>query len=461
MRAWATEVTSTTLVLRGCRRLAGAGAWGKARAPCRTAWRGAPGSTHRIHASLLALLVLARSKGAYDTRMGGMRVANERSPVSDAQQLFQIFIQDGLFLLLRQALQTQDPGDRPVNRHVGGPVGAKDYPVDTDRIDQHAQGGLAMGQTIVVELAEIGAGWLLDVCPCLGTHLPAPVHAADAEAGIAAAVCQTDLEVGACVHHPTEDQGREGHGPVRQIANSIGQMIPVSARAHHGRATLVHKDQGLQLLGCLPEGQQFWCVEGLAIDRIIEHGAFEAELSDAAFEFIDSRLQVLHRQGAETSKAVRVVADHLTDFVVRLAAGGHGLGVGGERVVPDERGHHLHVHAQGVHVCQTLHGIPGEWRREGLPAPAQAVDQPPLGVPFTTHTVPVVTTVEGLQHAVRHEMGMNINTAHSTSTIIGSLNLTLFVVRKNWLKRWESPPCFSTKFVKIGGLLQAYSGTYM
>src|SRR5262245_31520863 len=49
---------------------------------------------------------------------------------SDAQKLYQIFIQDGLFLLRRQALQSQDPGDRPVNRHIGGPVGPKDHPVD-------------------------------------------------------------------------------------------------------------------------------------------------------------------------------------------------------------------------------------------------------------------------------------------------------------------------------------------
>src|SRR5262249_15520733 len=62
---------------------------------------------------------------------------------------------------------------------------------------------------------------------------------------------------------------------------------------------------------------------------------------------------------------------------------------------------------------------PGELWRQGLSALADAVDQPPLGIPLTAHPVPGVTTVEGLQHAVRHEMGMNINTPHSTSTIIG------------------------------------------
>jgi hypothetical protein len=29
------------------------------------------------------------------------------------------------------------------------------------------------------------------------------------------------------------------------------------------------------------------------------------------------------------------------------------------------------------------------------------------------------------------------------------LNFSLFVARKNWLKSWESPPCFSANLVKI------------
>jgi len=114
----------------------------------------------------------------------------------------------------------------------------------------------------------------------------------------------------------------------------------------------VHKEQGAQLLGGLPEGQQFGRVKGQAMNRIIEHGAFEAEVRDTAFEFVDRRVQVLHGQGAEPRRAVRIVAGHLPDFVVRLAAGGNRLGVGGELVVPNEGGHDLHVHTQGVHVRQ-------------------------------------------------------------------------------------------------------------
>src|SRR5215510_7414323 len=77
-----------------------------------------------------------------------------RSDFSEAQQLLQVLMEDGLLFFLSQAFQTQYPGDRPVNRHVGGPVGTKDHAVDADCIDQKAQGGLALGQTIVIELPE-------------------------------------------------------------------------------------------------------------------------------------------------------------------------------------------------------------------------------------------------------------------------------------------------------------------
>src|SRR5215472_14005100 len=102
-------------------------------------------------------------------------------------------------------------------------------------------------------------------------------------------------------------------------------MIAVCARADYSRAALVHKDQGPQLLCCLPEGQEVWRVEGLAVDGVIDHGAFEAELGDAPLQFGNRRPQVLHGQSAETRKAVRVVSGHLTYFVVRLSACGAGL----------------------------------------------------------------------------------------------------------------------------------------
>ena len=58
-------------------------------------------------------------------------------------------VQEGCFFLLGQALQAEDSGDWPAKRHVSGPVGAKDHTVEADCVDQHTQGGLTMGRTIV------------------------------------------------------------------------------------------------------------------------------------------------------------------------------------------------------------------------------------------------------------------------------------------------------------------------
>jgi hypothetical protein len=58
------------------------GLGGGSLAACVTTWRGSQGSTHGIHAPLLALLVIAGSQVACDHMMGGMRASNESSPLT-------------------------------------------------------------------------------------------------------------------------------------------------------------------------------------------------------------------------------------------------------------------------------------------------------------------------------------------------------------------------------------------
>src|ERR671915_1140075 len=93
----------------------------------------------------------------------------------------------------------------------------KDHPVHTCSVNQVAQGFLAVGQAVIVELPQIGAGGLLDVDPSFRTHLPAPVHATNAVTGVAAAMGQADFQVGALVHNPPKDKGGEGNRPVYQV----------------------------------------------------------------------------------------------------------------------------------------------------------------------------------------------------------------------------------------------------
>jgi hypothetical protein len=62
------------------------------------------------------------------------------------------------------------------------------------------------------------------------------------------------------------------------------------------------------------------------LDLVANHGALEALFDHDAFEFGNRRLDVLHRQGAETGEALRPALDHLADFVIRFARGGDGNG---------------------------------------------------------------------------------------------------------------------------------------
>jgi hypothetical protein len=47
------------------------------------------------------------------------------------------------------------------------------------------------------------------------------IHAADTEAGVAVAMGQADLRVGAGIHHPAEDEGNEGDSlPLNSVSEN-------------------------------------------------------------------------------------------------------------------------------------------------------------------------------------------------------------------------------------------------
>ena len=73
----------------------------------------------------------------------------------------------------------------------------------------------------------------------------------------------------------------------------------------------------------------------------------------------------------------------------------------------------MHVHTQGVHVRQSLLGVPAEGGRYGLPVVAQPHDQLVLGASAPGHSMPRLAPAQRLQHAVRHQVGVDVNGAHS------------------------------------------------
>src|SRR4029450_12183733 len=62
----------------------------------------------------------------------------------EAEQTLQISPENGFLLLLGEALHREDPRDRPVERHVVGPVRAEHHAVGADGVDQKARGGLGV-----------------------------------------------------------------------------------------------------------------------------------------------------------------------------------------------------------------------------------------------------------------------------------------------------------------------------
>ena len=212
-----------------------------------------------------------------------------------------------------------------------------------------------MGEAVVVEAAEVGAGRMADVGAGFGAHLPAAIHPADAEAGIAAAVSQADFQVGAFIKHAAIDERGEGDGAVDGVADGVGEMPAVGAGFHYRGVALVDEEERAQLLGGLPEGEKSGVVIGLGVDLVVNHRANHSQLLDGALEFGNGGRKVLHRQGGQAAEAVGMVKGELMHFVVALPGDGGGDGrLPVVQVKGGAGGNHLDVDAEGVHIGDAL-----------------------------------------------------------------------------------------------------------
>ncbi len=180
---------------------------------------------------------------------------------------------------------------------------------------------------------------------------------------------QAYLQFGAGVHNTAKHQCGKGDCPVCQVADGIGQVVAGGTRLYQGvSALLVDKDEGAQLLRCLPEGKELRFVEGAPIHLIVDHRPLEAKFGHRPFQLGDGRLRILHRQRGKASEAVGVVHSHLAHFVVAVPSDGTGnLRVQIVAVEGRGGGDHLYIHPQGVHISDALLRRP-EVSRVGGPA---------------------------------------------------------------------------------------------
>ena len=160
----------------------------------------------------------------------------------------------------------------------------------------------SLREAIVVKLVKVGAGGTLDVDSRLGAHLPTAIHPSDAKTRITAAVGQADFQIRTGIHHSAKDEGGEGHGPVHQVANGVGQMVAARTLSDQRSTTLVDKHQSPHLLRRLPEGHEFGLIISAPIDLIIDHRSDQPELVDRSIQLSDGRRHVLHRIWAKPLK---------------------------------------------------------------------------------------------------------------------------------------------------------------
>src|SRR4029453_13170499 len=83
-------------------------------------------TTHPVSTASAATIAAPRRTTAHLMR----RMASR----GEAEQPLQIAPEDGFLLGLREALHGEDPGDRPVERHVVRPVRAEHDPVGADGV---------------------------------------------------------------------------------------------------------------------------------------------------------------------------------------------------------------------------------------------------------------------------------------------------------------------------------------
>src|SRR4029450_7172959 len=362
-------------------------------------------TTHPVSTASAATIAAPRRTTA--------RLMRRMASRGEAEQPLQIAPEDGFLLGLGEGLHGEDPGDRPVERHVVRPVRAEHDPVGADGVDQEAQRRLGVDDAVVVEAPQIGAGRLLDVGARLGPDLPAVIHPPDPEAGVAPAVAENDLQLRALAHDTARQHGCERDRAIDQVADGVGQVIALRPRAHQRLAALMEEHQRAELLGGLPERTELRLLERAAVDVIVDLDALEPDLRHAALELPDRRLDVLHGERAEARASLWPRLRHCADLVVGgPRRGQRDLRVEVIVVEPDVRRDDVHVDAQRVHVGGPLLGRPpGAWRENLAPAPDDRLFLAAL-VLLALERVPVAALLGALPEALRSQVRVHVDASH-------------------------------------------------
>ncbi len=219
-------------------------------------------------------------------------------------------------------------------------------------IEQIAQRRFAIDDAVVVETALVAARWFLNMDARFGAHLPPTIQTAHAKTGRPTTVGHTDFEVRAGIENAAVNQRGHEQGIFYGDADAVGNAVFVCAIQDQIIAGLrVKKQQSPHRFGRYEQGQTLGIVPSAVIDHHVEFRSLEAEVIDGVIQDVDGRVDGLSRQSGEADKAVRPLAGHPGDLLVKIPS--QQTALIRRQMVAENRGvngHHLQVDTLRIHV---------------------------------------------------------------------------------------------------------------
>ena len=273
-----------------------------------------------------------------------------------------------------------------------------------------------MGDAVVVEVLQVVAGHALDIVHFgFRAHARAKVHPADAEAGVAAAVGEAQLQVGAFVQHAPEDEGGDGDGGVQGKTDEVGQVV-ATGPVGSGRIVGVEKDKGPQSLRCLEKGQELLFVPVVPFHVGIEFHPGQAQFSHAPLQFLHCCRSVLHWHGTQADEPVWAGACEFGNSVVKLL--GRSQSLVRVQVIIGEIGRHrkdVNINSLLVHEGSPLGGIELPFLVNRAGHPIHGVDVADAIPEKKAGSVPVAVPLVAFPETVGDDVAVDIYYFHTTA----------------------------------------------
>ena len=182
-----------------------------------------------------------------------------------------------------------------------------------------------------------------------------------------------------------------------------------------------HRTHGLS---GLEERQEVWLIPVVTVHHRVQFRTLKAEDVHGAIELVHRRPDVLYGQGGQAREALWPLAGHGGNLVVHVARQLPPLRW--FQMVAEQRRmnrDHLHVDALRLHVLDALLRSETQLGRDS--DAFLLIHDNPRAIPrLVPYPVPGIAGINGPPQTLRHQMGMDVDTAH-TVLLLGAGRSTL------------------------------------